>query len=88
MFPAARCCRLLLCAQSPRLAQLIEAQAASVSAAGQVAGDQCRWTLHLPDMYADILALMLEYMYCSLSSIPVDAAPLLFKAADRQVVKH
>lgn len=75
-------CRLLLCAQSPRLAQLIEAQVAANNQA-QIPDAECKWTLHLPDVYPDVLALMLEYMYCSLSSIPVEAAPLLFKAADR-----
>lgn len=68
--------------QSSRLAQLIQAQAAAVNPA-QALGGECRWTLHLPDVYPDILDLMLRYMYCSLTTIPVDAAPLLFKAADR-----
>lgn len=74
--------RLLLCAQSSRLAQLIQAQAAAGNPA-QAVGAECRWTLYLPDIYPDILGLMLLYMYCSLTTIPVDAAPLLFKAADR-----
>jgi hypothetical protein len=64
------------------LAGLIQAQAAAVNPTLAL-GAECRWTLHLPDIYPDILGLMLQYMYCSLTTIPVDAAPLLFKAADR-----
>jgi hypothetical protein len=33
-------------------------------------------------MLHDVVAV-LQYCYCSLKSIPVEAAPLLFKAADR-----
>lgn len=50
------CCRLLLCAQSPRFAELIMAQAGP----SQVPGGECRWKLTLPDIYPDILGLMLQ----------------------------
>lgn len=146
-------CRLLLCAQSPRLAQLLQAQAAAGNVSQMQQGSECKWTLKLADIYPDILALMLkvavavwlakwvqhrlgsapcmehcslpdadllqliyqfcqcafsvvcslqgscaglvtptscfvtllclQYMYCSLTSIPVESAALLFKAADR-----
>jgi hypothetical protein len=50
---------LLLCAQSPRLAQLLQAQAATGNVT-QVQGSECRWTLKLADIYPDILGLMLK----------------------------
>ena len=55
-FPAHR---LVLCAQSPRLAQLIHEQVTTGSMK-EHPDAECRWTLHLPDTYADILALMLQ----------------------------
>jgi hypothetical protein len=51
--------RLLLCAQSPRLAELIQAQTGTTHST-QVPGSECRWTLNLSDIYPDILALMLQ----------------------------
>jgi len=55
-FPAHR---LLLCAQSPALAHMIQSQVAA-----NQPGAECRWTLHLPDIYPDILALMLQVGDC------------------------
>jgi hypothetical protein len=65
-------CRLLLCAQSPRLAELIQAQTGTTHST-QVPGSECRWTLNLPDIYPDILALMLQVRPLEL--------PILIKSA-------
>jgi hypothetical protein len=76
-FPAHR---LLLCALSPRLAQLIASQAtaAGPGASGSVSarqGLECRWRLVLEDVYPDILGLMLK-VHESLSARLAPAADL------------
>jgi len=75
VFPAHR---LLLCSQSPRLAQML--QQAEVNPRKPL---DCKWVLHLQDVYPDCLKLLLEYIYGCLQSIPTAAAPALFTASSR-----
>lgn len=37
----------------------------------------------MQDVYPDVLKMLLQYMYGCLKDIPLEAAPLLFKASDR-----
>eukprot|EP00775_Hariotina_reticulata_P013457 gene13457-13583_t len=64
--------------QSPRLAQML--QQAEVNPRKPL---DCKWVLHLQDVYPDCLKLLLEYMYGCLQRIPIDAAPALFTASSR-----